>query len=402
MDRALRKLGMTAMIVAAVVATFPSPAAASYRERQRELERLIQDKRSAIRSATAREHNILELLAESDRRRAAAQRALDAVGSKLSTARDTLLRIERSLDATTIALHQKTRQLETTLAQLDFQQGLLNARVRQIYMDAPSTFTKAFSLAEDFSEIVAANEYAVSIIRNDQELVAQIEATKAQIEEQRFDIEARQAELATQRADAARITQEITAIVRERAAARAVVDAEIANRRVLLSKVRTQKASYRRALDNLLAESRSIEALLRGAQRGQRVIQGRGGYMKWPVSGRITSGFGYRTHPVYGYRSFHTGIDIGAPSGTTIRAARYGRVLYTGYRGAYGLVVLLDHGNSIATLYAHMSRTYVRTGERVSTQESIGAVGSTGWSTGPHLHFEVRSSGEPVNPIRWL
>jgi murein DD-endopeptidase MepM/ murein hydrolase activator NlpD len=77
-------------------------------------------------------------------------------------------------------------------------------------------------------------------------------------------------------------------------------------------------------------------------------------------------------------------------------------VVYTGYNGAYGLVVIVDHGNAVATLYAHLSQTYVRTGENVSTLESVGAVGSTGWSTGPHLHFEVRVNGQHQNPMIWL
>lgn len=400
--RFVRRLGVVAMLAAAFVAAVPGSAVAYHRERQAELERLIRQKRAAIANAEEREHDILSQIAASDQRRAALQRQLDDVNARLAAAQDNLRGIEASLDATTIALHQKTAELELTLANLATQQTLLSNRVRQIYMDSPSTFAKAYSLAEDFNDVVVANEYAVSIIRNDQKLVADIQATKVAIESQRSDIEARQADLAAKRAEAAEITQSIAAIVAQRAAARRAVLNEIAHRKVLLEQVRDQKAAYKRALERLKEESRSIEAFLRGAQRGQRVIQGRGGYLKWPVSGSITSGFGWRTHPIYGYRSFHTGIDIGAPAGRTVRAARYGKVIYTGYKGAYGLIVIIDHGNSIATLYAHLSKTYVREGEKVSTQESIAAVGSTGWSTGPHLHFEVRVNGEPSNPMRWL
>jgi murein DD-endopeptidase MepM/ murein hydrolase activator NlpD len=169
-----------------------------------------------------------------------------------------------------------------------------------------------------------------------------------------------------------------------------------------LRRVRTEKAAYAAALQSYLSESNSIADLLRRAQRGQRVIQGQGGYLKWPVSGRVTSEYGWRTHPVYGYRSFHTGIDVAAPSGTTVKAARAGEVLYVGYKGAFGLIVLIDHGNSVATMYAHLSRSYVSAGDAVSTLGSVGAVGCTGWCTGPHVHFEVRSGGEPQNPRLWL
>jgi murein DD-endopeptidase MepM/ murein hydrolase activator NlpD len=160
--------------------------------------------------------------------------------------------------------------------------------------------------------------------------------------------------------------------------------------------------AFGEALQSMLAQSRSIEGLLNRAQRGQRVVQGYGGYLKWPVSGRISSPYGWRTHPIYGYRSFHTGIDIAAPYGTTVKSARSGEVLYVGVREAYGLIVIIDHGNSLATVYAHLSKAYVRAGQSVRTLSSIGAVGCSGWCTGPHLHFEVRLSGKPVNPMGWL
>jgi murein DD-endopeptidase MepM/ murein hydrolase activator NlpD len=390
------------MLTAALVAAVPGIAGASYRSRQAELERLIENKRNQIASARRFERNLLSMLEESDLRRASLQRALDIVESKLAAARDNLRLIERSLDHTTVALHAKTGQLEATLAQLATQQHQLDVRVAQIYMSAPTTFQKAYSMARDFSDVVAANQYAGAVVRADQQLVRQVEATKNQLVMQRADIESQQRDLATKRAAAAAVTEQVTAIVRMRASARGAVLAEIAHRRVILAGVRSHKREYIRALNNLVAESNSISALLRGAQRGQRVIQGYGGYLKWPVSGRITSPFGWRVHPIYHYRSFHTGIDIGVPSGTRVHAARRGTVIYTGYKGAYGLIVIIDHGNSLATVYAHLSRVFVRSGESVSTQEVVAASGNTGWSTGPHLHFEVRVNGTPVNPVRWL
>jgi murein DD-endopeptidase MepM/ murein hydrolase activator NlpD len=152
----------------------------------------------------------------------------------------------------------------------------------------------------------------------------------------------------------------------------------------------------------MLAQSNSIKGMLNRAQKGQNVVQGYGGYLKWPVSGRISSPYGWRTHPIYGYRSFHTGIDIAAPAGTTVKAARRGEVLYVGYRDAYGLIVIIDHGNSLATVYAHLSKAYVRAGQSVGTLGNVAAVGCTGWCTGPHLHFEVRVNGNPQNPMNWL
>ena len=122
----------------------------------------------------------------------------------------------------------------------------------------------------------------------------------------------------------------------------------------------------------------------------------------WPVEGRITSGFNWRTHPVSNERQFHNGIDIAVPRGRSIKAARSGEVLSSGWIRGYGKTVTIDHGNGVVTLYAHNSKLEVRQGERVSQGQQIALSGSTGLSTGPHLHFEIRIDGDPVNPKEYL
>lgn len=121
-----------------------------------------------------------------------------------------------------------------------------------------------------------------------------------------------------------------------------------------------------------------------------------------PVPGRIGSVFGPRRHPILGVIRPHRGIDVGAPTGTPVLAAGPGRVLRSGVAGEYGVLVAIDHGNNAETRYAHLSRTLVTAGETVTRGQVIGEVGSTGLSTGPHLHFELRIDGEPVDPAPWL
>lgn len=121
----------------------------------------------------------------------------------------------------------------------------------------------------------------------------------------------------------------------------------------------------------------------------------------WPVEGRISSAFGWRTIAVAGNR-FHGGIDIAAPTGTPIRAARGGVVSRAGWVGAYGFLVIVDHGGGWETRYAHLSRIDVQSGQRVAQGGVVGLVGSTGASTGPHLHFEVRRDGIALDPLAFL
>jgi murein DD-endopeptidase MepM/ murein hydrolase activator NlpD len=122
----------------------------------------------------------------------------------------------------------------------------------------------------------------------------------------------------------------------------------------------------------------------------------------FPSDAEITSGFGWRRHPILRQERFHAGIDFGASYGSTIRAAEGGKVIFAGWYGGYGNTVIINHGGGISTLYGHTSKLYVSQGKIVQPGEAIAAVGSTGLSTGPHLHFEVRQDGEPVDPMAYL
>ncbi|MGZ0230229.1 MAG: M23 family metallopeptidase, partial [Acidimicrobiales bacterium] len=122
----------------------------------------------------------------------------------------------------------------------------------------------------------------------------------------------------------------------------------------------------------------------------------------WPVSGGIASSFGYRIHPIFGVQRFHSGVDLNASMGTPIAAAAPGVVIFAGWRDGYGNTVIIDHGGSFTSLYAHQSQLGSSVGQSVNSGTIIGYVGSTGWSTGAHLHFEIRVKGSPVDPLLYL
>ncbi len=124
--------------------------------------------------------------------------------------------------------------------------------------------------------------------------------------------------------------------------------------------------------------------------------------MVWPSSGVVTSRFGWRTHPIFGTREFHTGVDIAARGGSPVLAARGGVVLFVGWRVGSGRIIVVGHGDGLETAYSHLSKATVQTGEHVAEGQVIGLVGSTGWSTGPHLFFEIRRNGVPQNPLHYL
>jgi len=181
------------------------------------------------------------------------------------------------------------------------------------------------------------------------------------------------------------------------------VVAEEAQQQSLLDEVAARKAEFEAQIASLQAESDTIGSLLRGVQSGQGQAPSGHGVLAAPIPGApITSGFGPRMHPIFHEVRMHTGVDFGADLGTPIRAAADGVVVAAGPRGGYGNATVIDHGNSLGTLYAHQSDIFVAVGQHVSRGETIGAVGCSGYCTGPHLHFEVRVDGTPVDPVPYL
>lgn len=184
-------------------------------------------------------------------------------------------------------------------------------------------------------------------------------------------------------------------------------------RRKLLAEIGRKKKVHASAVRELEEDQRAVQKKInafisrRAAQRrksGQSTVRYKhSGKFKWPVPDRrITSKYGMRVHPKFKTRSMHTGIDIASRSGTPIKAAANGEVIFAGWLRGYGQVVIIDHGSNYSTVYAHMSAILVEEGAHVTTSTVIGRVGMTGVATGPHLHFEVRVNGTAKNPVKYL
>ena len=172
----------------------------------------------------------------------------------------------------------------------------------------------------------------------------------------------------------------------------------------LVDRLRKERLAYESAERQLERESneltRTILKLSNGSGVGLEDLVKN--YFSFPVKAPITSAFGYRMHPIFRVRSFHSGVDLGARYGTPMKAANGGIVIYSGWYSGYGKTAIISHSDGKSTLYAHMERIAVKNGEKVCQGQALGYVGSTGYSTGPHLHFEYRLSGQPQNPLTVL
>lgn len=172
----------------------------------------------------------------------------------------------------------------------------------------------------------------------------------------------------------------------------------------LYKNIQSERSVVEQALDDLEEQSRLVAQEIRRLTGGDNSAYLGSGKFAWPTPGntRITSSYGWRIHPILKTRRIHTGVDIAAPHGSNIVAAETGKVIFTGWKSAYGNVVMVSHGGDIVTFYAHSSKILVKTGQTVTKGQPIALIGTTGWSTGPHLHFEVRKNGEHTNPIPYL
>ncbi len=171
----------------------------------------------------------------------------------------------------------------------------------------------------------------------------------------------------------------------------------------MINKLKNDRKYYEKAEQELARQSASIGSYIN--RTGSSDVKVASGFIK-PLNGYISSPFGTRIHPIHKSRSFHSGIDLAAPNLTPIKASNSGKVIYSGWYGGYGKVVILDHGlvngKPVTTLYAHMNTIKVSNGQYVTKGQVIGLEGTTGYSTGPHCHFEVRVNGQPNNPVNYI
>lgn len=308
---------------------------------------------------------------------------------KLNATQQELANAQKQLSDITAKLNKTRKELEAAKQKENTQLKTMKERIRAMYISGELGYLEVLLGAKDFGDFITRLDVVKCIVDYDSNL---FESYK----QQRKLVEQKEKELAQMQIEAQNYKNQIISRQRE-------LQVAMASREGLMRDLERQQKLYEQQEDELLQQSKQLETVIQQLQAKSSIKYG-GGKLLWPVpsSNVITSPFGMRLHPVLGVYRMHTGIDIAANTGASIVAAADGQVIFSGYYGGYGYTVIIDHGDGISTLYAHNSALLVKEGDTVKRGQVIAKAGSTGLSTGPHLHFEVRKNGVPVNPMDWL
>ncbi|MEO1131235.1 MAG: peptidoglycan DD-metalloendopeptidase family protein [Cyanobacteria bacterium J06639_1] len=331
-------------------------------------------------------------------------RATDQLERQENEARDRLRKLRDTVTTTDILLEdvefrldrakQRLVLLQRTLARslerLAAQKTGTIARLRVLQRQRPDRWWALLLSSRDWNEFLDRRYYFKLLYASDRRRLSDYRQIAEQVERDREAAEAQKNEIALLALELATQKQEL--------------EAQVKAQEELIARITSERVAYNAALERLSADSARIARLIRqlirsrAAESNVLLRDSEDGLFQHPVLGPITSSFGWRIHPIFGTGRMHSGIDYGVSTGTAVRAVEKGTVIYAGWYGGYGNTAIVYHGNDLTTLYAHNSQLAVPLGTTVERGQVLAFSGSTGLSTGPHVHFEVRLRGNPIDP----
>ncbi|MGB8700053.1 MAG: peptidoglycan DD-metalloendopeptidase family protein [Thermosynechococcaceae cyanobacterium] len=318
---------------------------------------------------------------------------LNGLQQQITTTADQIDAQQAKLNAATEKLKKIEAELAIAQAKYDKQQTSTVARLRFLQRQTEVQGWSALLQSRSVQELMDRQYQLKQVYAADSQSLVALKQAKDAIEAKRLEAEIQKNQIAL-------LTQQLMV-------QKSSFEDQAQSEKILVNRLRSDRQALAAAEQQLAQESEQISKDIqqrlaaRIAFPGAIFLHGTG-QMLLPADGPVTSIFGWRVHPILGSSRFHNGVDFGAEEGSLIRAADNGVVISAEWMGGYGNSVIIDHGNGLTTLYGHSSQLYVTVGQSVTRGQPIAAVGSTGLSTGPHLHFEVRRAGEPIDPMPFL
>ena len=392
----LRPLGLALAFAAGSLAAAPADAGSisekikHQQEHVHQVHERLNQRRGALNAAKVKVSSLQSQLAETEHGMLVVQTTLAGIGAQIRSNQRRLSWNEIQLKAarTTLTRHNDALRRRLVDVYEHGDMGYVNVLL------ASTSFIDFVERWDDIKYLIKANEQTVRQRRDAERHVSNVQ--------NRLLNDAQELERA--RARQRQAQSQLDALASERRTLVAAADQERRQVAQQVAELEGLSAAEEAALERLIVERQREEQARRDAARRAALLAGKApepvlggpGVFSWPVSGPITSPYGLRTNPFGGGgMDFHPGLDIGAPMGATIIAAAGGRIIYAGWYGGYGNAVIVDHGANTVSLYGHCSQVFVGVGQDVQRGQAIAAIGSTGVSTGPHLHFEVRVNGKP-------
>lgn len=349
------------------------------------------DKRAELNDVRQRMERMQTRKEQARRKAESASAELSEVMGSLNELQAQANNLQKKSDTLQGKINDNQAKLEKKQQEMQARMLIYRKRLRDIYINGQINYLDVLLGAKDFSDFSSRMYLLQKIISRDLELLEKLKQDAA-------EINSRKEQLAAE-------MKEIKATQTELEAKKAKVNKLREQRAYMLYKAQEEEQSSQEEYERLLAISENIASMLRNMENaggGAPAGQGGTGQFMWPCNGPITSYYGWRTHPIFGTTKYHSGMDIAVDSGTPIHAADSGTIVYSGWLGGYGNCVMIDHGGGLVTLYAHNSALNVGEGQYVSKGAVVAYAGSTGYSTGPHCHFEVRLHGELTEPLNYL
>lgn len=332
-----------------------------------------------------------------------------SVESKVAELDTELTTVNAQLEELQKKLQDKIQEIEKTKEDISKAKAVeekqyedMKVRIKYMYEQGNTQYAALILESQSIADFLNKADYVASISEYDRQMLEKYEETRKQVEELEARLVVEQQELEVQEKETKDKVEAIEVLVEAKEAELETVNGQIASKEQLIAEYEADIEEQNRVIQEL--EAAAKKAAEEAAQTGASTPKYDGGIFAWPCPAytRISSPFGYRMHPTLGVVKFHNGVDLAAPAGSAILAAYDGTVISAAYNDSMGNYVMINHGDGIYTIYMHASALYVSAGQKVTKGETIAAVGTTGRSTGNHLHFSVRVNGEYVDPMGYI